>query len=200
MTSPETLFDVSGIRARIHILPERPPFLTGGDVAEIYGTTYPRLAQAVRRNPERFPSDFAFDLEPEEAERLSQNVSTSPGKRTDLRPLVFTHIGAYALSGVLKTPIAATVSVVIHRAFAAMEERAMSEVRTMLEKLQFDASKKPIYRWCLHAAEHGWSFEQLFRATNYTRKRLEDAVAELVGMGIMSQPLRGMQAGLFDNA
>lgn len=199
MTSPETLFDVSGIRARIHILPERLPFLTGGDVAEIYGTEYRRLTEAVKRNRERFPSDFAFHLEPQEAERLPQNAATSPGKRADLRPLVFTHIGAYALSGVLKTPVAAQMSVVIHRAFAEQEARALREAKRMLLKLRTEVGRKPIYVWIKNYVEAGFSFEQLWRDTNYSRPKLEVAAREMLAQGLIPHLPSGMQPGLFDN-
>jgi len=196
--TPDTLFDVSGIRARIHILPERLPFLIGRDVAEIYGTEYRRLTEAVRRNPERFPSDFAFHLEPEEAERLPQNAATSPGKRVDVRPFVFTHIGAYALSGVLKTQVAAQMSVVIHRAFAEQEARAVREAKRMLLKLRTDISKKPIYTWIKNYVEAGFSFEQLWRDTNYSRPKLEQAAREMLAQGLIPHLPAGMQPDLFD--
>jgi hypothetical protein len=107
-----TLFDIAGREARIHTLPNRPPFMLAADLAEIYGTNVSALNQAVKRNPDRFPDDFCFRLtEAEEEAMWSKNVITSARKRNYYRLLVFTHIGAYALSGVLKSEVAAQVSV-----------------------------------------------------------------------------------------
>ena len=70
-----TLFDVSGVRARIFTLPDRPPFMIAPDLAEVYGITTFALNQAVSRNPERFPEDFMFTFSEVETEHLkSQEV------------------------------------------------------------------------------------------------------------------------------
>jgi len=197
MTSPETLFDIAGIRARIHILPERPPLILDADVAEIYGSTTKAVNQAVKRNPERFPSDFTVVLtEDEMAQLRSQNVTTTMS-RAPAR--AFTHIGAYALSGVLKTPVAAQMSVVIHRAFAEQEARALREAKRMLLKLRTEVGRKPIYLWIRNYVEAGFGFEQLWRDTNYSRPKLEAAAREMLAQGLIPHLPEGMQPGLFDN-
>lgn len=189
---------ITGLQAQIHHLPERLPFLTGTDLAEAYGTNYRRLVHAVKRNPDRFPADFAFHLMAFEAEKLTQNASTSQGKRTDLEPLVFTHAGAIALSGVLKTPRAAEVSVIVHRAFAQMEQGAMDETRLMLVKLRSETlAKKPIYVRIRMALEEGMTLEELFRSTNYPRWKLIAANREMLAMKLVNRLLPGIQADLF---
>ncbi len=195
---PQTLFDIAGIRARIFTLPERPPFMLAADLAEVYGTEYRRITEAVKRNPVRFPEDFAFALERAEAEMLPQNTATSQGKRTDLQPLVFSHAGAYALSAVLKTPVAAEVSVIIHRAFAAMEQQALAEAKSMVRKLRVDVlRKKPIYAYIEMCMQRGMSLTQMWRASNYSKWRLEEAARELRAMRVIDRLPDDMQEDLF---
>lgn len=185
-----TLFDIAGIRARIFALPNRPPFMIAADLAEVYGTTVKALNQAVSRNPERFPEDFRFFLEVEEIDpRWSQSVTTS-GFRSDLKYPAFTHAGAYALSAVLKTETAAQVSVIVHRAFAAMEQAALAEVQHRLARLQSEArGRRPIRSRIVDAAREGWSFDQLWRDGNWSRTKLAEAVQDCMALGLIDAPL-----------
>lgn len=188
-----TLFDVSGISARIFTLPNRPPFMIAADLAEIYGTEPKRLGEQVRRNPERFPEDFCFYLtEAEEADMWSHFATTSSRKRDDLRPLVFTHAGAYALSAVLKTPTAAVVSVLVHRAFAAMEQRTLLELRHLLARVQSDArGRRPIRSRIVDAVREGWTFEQLWRDGNLSRVKLTAAIRDCLMLGLIERTPEG---------
>jgi hypothetical protein len=113
---------IAAVRSQIITLPNRPPFMLGASLAEFYETRTDRITEAVKRNPDRFPEDFAFRLTRGEAEVLKTQNALS--KDTNHLPLVFTRAGAHALSGVLKTKVAAERSVTIYRAFAAMEETA----------------------------------------------------------------------------
>ncbi|MGR3823031.1 MAG: ORF6N domain-containing protein [Salipiger marinus] len=122
-----TLETVSGIRVRIFTLPDRPPFMIAADLAEIYATRVCAITQAIRRNPERFPEDFIFTFTEAEMDLLkAQNVFSMKANRALQRG--FTHAAAYGLSAVFKTPVAARVSVAVHRAFAAVDQRAIREV------------------------------------------------------------------------
>lgn len=199
-----TLETVSGIRTRIFTLPNRPPFMLAADLADVYGTEPKYLTRAVRRNPERFPEDFMFSLTEAETLDLRFQNGTAKTISTKVRfdPLAFTHAGAYALSAVLKTPIAAEVSVIVHRAFAAMERQALADAERMLAKLQGEiTAKKPIRFWVQHAAAQGWTFAQIWRQTNYSRPKLAEAVRESVALGLIAEELPGtpaQQPGLFD--
>lgn len=196
MTSPETLFDLSGIRARIHTLPERPPFILDADASEIYGTVTRRVNEAVKRNPERFPSDFSFVLTEAEMAQLRSQNATASMSRAPAR--AFTHIGAYALSGVLKTPIAAKMSVLIHRAFAEQEANAIRDAAAMVNKLRCDVLvKKPIYVRILDGMERGLSIEEMRRETSYPAWKLEQAAHEMRGLGMIPRLPKGMQQDLF---
>lgn len=189
-----TLFDVSGISARIFTLPNRPPFMLAADLAEVYGTSVKALNQAVSRNPERFPEDFMFSLTDAETEALrSQNVTANTiSTKVRYEPKVFTHAGAYALSAVLKTPTAAAVSVLVHRAFAAMEQRTLLELRHLLARVQSDArGRRPIRSRIVDAVREGWTFEQLWRDGNLSRVKLTAAIRDCLMLGLIERVPEG---------
>lgn len=78
------------------------------DLAEMYGVETKRLNQAVRRNSERFPQDFMFQLTDEEVKWLMPNlrsqIVTSSWGGTRYAPLAFTEQGVAMLSGLLRSP------------------------------------------------------------------------------------------------
>ena len=94
------------------------------DLAEIYQVETRVLNQAVKRNIERFPKDFMFQLTLEEWNSISsQFVMTSRMKRPkSAMPLAFTEHGVVMLSSVLRSDIAIQTSVLIVRAFVAMRQ------------------------------------------------------------------------------
>ena len=95
------------------------------DLAELYGVTTAALNQAVRRNLDRFPEDFMFQLAKEEFENWrSQIVISNPGLRMGARrrPLVFTEQGVAMLSSVLRSKRAIQVNIAIMRAFVTFRE------------------------------------------------------------------------------
>jgi hypothetical protein len=82
------------------------------DLARIYGVQLKRLNEQVRRNRERFPEDFAFQLAPQELTNLKSQIATSRshgGKRK--LPWVFTEHGAIMLASVLRIPVDIEASV-----------------------------------------------------------------------------------------
>ena len=90
------------------------------DLALLYGTETRVLNQAVKRNIERFPDDFMFQLSKEDVEILkSQNVTSSWGGDRKL-PYAFTEQGIAMLSSVLKSQTAVDVNIRIMRAFVSM--------------------------------------------------------------------------------
>lgn len=94
------------------------------DLAEIYQVETRVLNQAVKRNIERFPKDFMYQLTLDEWDSISsQFVMTSRMKRPkSALPLVFTEHGVVMLSSVLRSDIAIQTSVLIVRAFVAMRQ------------------------------------------------------------------------------
>jgi ORF6N domain len=187
-----TLFDIAGISARIFHLPNRLPFMTATDLAEVYGTTPKRINEAVSRNPERFPNDFMFDLKSDEAMQLkSQNATSMMANRA--LPKAFTHAGAYALSAVLKTPIAAEVSVTIHRAFAAMEARAKDYTDDLLKRLAYEAAgPKSLRVKVIMSEQNKWDFEKCWKmAKGPSKNDVRDCIHECVRAGLIAAPLVG---------
>jgi len=90
------------------------------DLARLYDVTIGALNQAVKRNPLRFPDDFAYQLAPQEVAILkSQTVISSWGGRRSA-PWAFTEQGVAMLSSVLRSEKAALVNVAIMRAFVKL--------------------------------------------------------------------------------
>jgi len=95
------------------------------DLAEVYGVPTKALNQAIKRNADRFPDDFMFQLSREEADSIrSQTVTlkTVRGKHWKYLPYVFTEHGAIMAASVLNSPRAIEASVYVVRAFVKMRE------------------------------------------------------------------------------
>src|ERR1700730_18825241 len=104
------------IERRIYLIRSHKVMLDA-DLAGLYQVPTKGLNQAVRRNPDRFPGDFMFQLTDEEVEILrSQNVTSSWGGRRYL-PYAFTEHGVAMLSSVLSSKRAVQVNILIVRAF-----------------------------------------------------------------------------------
>ena len=108
------------------------------DLAEMYQVETRVLNQAVKRNAERFPEDFMFQLSITEWENMSsQFVMTSRNKRPkSALPLAFTEHGVVMLSSVLRSDIAVQTSVLITRAFVAMRQMIANSPVIMSAQLQ----------------------------------------------------------------
>jgi hypothetical protein len=123
------------------------------NLARIYGVATMRLNEQFKRNRQRFPSDFAFQLTPHEfAILISQlAISRSHGGRRKL-PFVFTEHGAIMLASVLNSPIAVAASVAVVRAFVRLRELAMThkELAKRLDELEkrMDGHDKSLKHVC----------------------------------------------------
>ena len=93
------------------------------DLAMLYGVETKRLKEQVKRNIDRFPDDFMFELTREELNGLRSQFATSNGRGgTRYLPYAFTEGGIAMLSSVLKSGIAVEVNIRIMRAFVAMRQ------------------------------------------------------------------------------
>jgi hypothetical protein len=94
------------------------------DIAELYGVSVKRLNEQVKRNQERFPSDFMFRLRREEHAALRSQIATSKKGRGGSRyaPHVFTEHGAIMAATVLNSKKAVQMSVFVVRAFVRLRE------------------------------------------------------------------------------
>ena len=97
------------------------------DLAQMYNVSTGRLNEQVKRNIERFPDDFMFQLTDNEWQNLmSQNATSNWGGRRKL-PYVFTEQGIATLSGVLKSEVAVKANIAIMRAFVRMREMLLKD-------------------------------------------------------------------------
>jgi hypothetical protein len=120
------------------------------DLAALYGVRPIALRQQVRRNAERFPPDFMFQLSDEEAELLvSQTVIPSRRSLGGSLPYAFTQEGIAMLSSVLRSPRAVQVNIAIMRAFVRLREMlaAHKDLARKLEALEkkYDAQFKMVF-------------------------------------------------------
>jgi|SRR5690606_12989361 len=145
----ETTFGVSQIRGQNVML--------DFDLAELYEVETRILKQAVRRNIERFPEDFLFELTKEEYDSLRLQIvtlETGRGKHNKYNPFAFTEQGVAMLSGVLKSTKAIQVNIAIMRAFVVMRQYALSH-KDLTEKLKEIETK------------YDKNFEDIYQAINY---------------------------------
>jgi len=130
------------------------------DLAGLYGVSTKALNQAVKRNLDRFPDDFMFQLSWEEASDLrsqtvtlsetpdpgprSQSVTMKRGANIKYRPRVFTEQGVAMLSSVLHSPRAIAVNIEIMRTFVRLRgiNAASKELARRLDELEVRTDKR----------------------------------------------------------
>lgn len=110
------------------------------DLAELYGVETKALNQAVKRNYDRFPVDFVFQLTESESDTLrSQFVTAKHDPKRRFSPYVFTENGVAMLSSVLKSKAAISINIAIMRIFTklrnshALENNIAKEVKELKE-------------------------------------------------------------------
>jgi hypothetical protein len=123
------------IESLVHVVRGQRVMLDS-DLARLYGVTTAALNQAVGRNADRFPSDFAYQLTQQEFTGLiSQIVISNPGRGGyRKRPWVFTEHGVAMLSSVLRSPTAVRVNIEIMRALVRLR-RLMATPGELIEQL-----------------------------------------------------------------
>jgi len=94
------------------------------DLSELYGVETKQLKRAVRRNIDRFPSDFMFELTKDELENWRRQIGTSNSDKMGLRykPMAFTEQGVAMLSSVLNSKRAIQVNIQIIRTFTKLRQ------------------------------------------------------------------------------
>ncbi|KGL51731.1 DNA-binding protein [Porphyromonas canoris] len=121
-------------------------------LAELYNVKTKVLKQAVKRNIQRFPSDFMFELDKEEFHQLVTNCDQFPEtlKHSSVSPMVFTEQDVAMLSTVLRSQTAIDVNISIMRAFVLMRQMVIGydELLKRIEELEesTDAQFSEIYQ------------------------------------------------------
>jgi len=132
------------------------------DLAELYEIDNRRLKEAVRRNRNRFPIDFMFDLSKEEFDSLRSQIATlknlGRGQHIKYLPYAFTEQGVAMLSSVLNSPKAIEVNIAIIRAFVFLRQYALSH-KDLTEQLKALESK------------YNKKFEDVYEAIRYLLKK-----------------------------
>lgn len=103
------------------------------DLAELYAIETKQLKRQVRRNLERFPDDFMFELSAVEFEILRSQIGTSSWGGNRLAPMAFTEQGVAMLSSVLNSPTAIKVNIQIIRVFTKIRKDLSDSLNIKLE-------------------------------------------------------------------
>lgn len=124
MSDQSEIVPARGIARLIYSLRARRVILDA-DLAALYGVKTRVLVQAVKRNADRFPEDFLFQLVPQELAALRSQIvilKTGRGQHRKYRPYAFTEHGALMAANILNSPRAVAMSVYVIRAFVKMRE------------------------------------------------------------------------------
>ena len=161
MSKPITITE-SIIESKIYVI-RGQKVMMDSDLAEMYGVETKVLKQAVKRNMDKFPDDFMFEMNDKElTDWRSQNV-TSNSLRMGLRykPYCFTEHGVLMLSSVLRSKQANDVNISIMRVYSKMKELLVlnKDILLKLERLENTSGKnaediKIIFSYIKKLIEH----------------------------------------------
>jgi hypothetical protein len=136
------------IEHKIHIIKDQK-VMFDFDLASLYGVETKVLNQAVKRNTDRFPEDFMFQLEDEELPNLRSQIVTSSYGGRRYTVYAFTEQGIAMLSSVLRSPQAIQVNIQIMRTFTKLRQMLMNyiELKDKIEELElkYDENFKVIF-------------------------------------------------------
>jgi len=141
--------DTAAIERKIYLVRGQKMMLDS-DLAELYGVEVRQLKRQVRRNIDRFPSDFMFQLSKDEYDALRRHFGTlKRGAHSKYLPYVFTEQGVAMLSSVLSSKKAVQVNILIMRAFVKLREMIAShkELTKRLDEMEqkYDSQFKSVF-------------------------------------------------------
>ncbi len=125
------------ITSRIYVL-RGQKIIFDFDLAQLYGIETKALKRAVKRNLDRFPEDFMFELTPEEFDNLRHQIGTSSWGGSRYAPFAFTEHGVVMLSSVLNSPVAINASIKVVRAFIKLRNvlGGLEELNERIDNLE----------------------------------------------------------------
>jgi len=129
------------VAEKIYVIRERKVMLDH-DLAKLYGVETKRLKEQVRRNLDRFPDDFMFELSNEEVIYLRSQIATSSWGGVRYIPMAFSELGVAMLSSVLNSKQAISINIQIMRVFARMR-KLLGSHNELIKKLE-NLEKKDI--------------------------------------------------------
>lgn len=134
MPRKKAIVEVGAIQRRIFLI-RGVKVIVDADLAEFYGVPTKRLNEQVKRNADRFPEDFMFQLDQEEKDELVAKCDQlSKLKYSPALPHAFTEHGAIMAASVLSSPRAVDMSVFVVRAFVGMRE-VVSEYKELARRV-----------------------------------------------------------------
>ena len=170
------IYEIRGVRVMLDF-----------ELAELYETTTSLLKRAVRRNIDRFPSDFMFELTNDEANNLLSNgvfqFGTPKYNFSAYSPFAFTEQGVAMLSSVLKSETAVKVNISIIRAFVQMRQFILQN-KEILQSI--DELRQRVKQLELSGEETLTSMNDL---SEDTRREMDDIYIALAEMANMKKEL-----------
>ena len=169
----DPIIPVERIASRIYLI-RGIKVMMDRDLAELYQVETKALKQAVRRNIDRFPNDFMFELTREEFQNWRSQFVTSKSDRMGLRyePMVFTEQGVAMLSSVLNSKRAIQVNIQIMRAFTQLRQMLSTheDIRRKIEAMEkkYDKNFRIVFE----------AIEQLLETEAKPRKKIGFMVEE----------------------
>lgn len=132
-----TTLPIERITSKIYLIRKQKVMLDR-DLAELYGVETRRLKEQVRRNIERFPEDFMFELTKDEFKHLRSQIATSSWGGSRYSPMAFTEQGVAMLSTVLNSKRAIQVNIQIMRAFTQLRQMLLThkDLKKKIESME----------------------------------------------------------------
>ena len=144
----EAISPADRLSVPVHVIERRIYLIRGqrvmldSDLAELYRVETRALVQSVKRNIERFPEDFMFQLTTEEAEAMRSQAVIASKRNIRYQPYAFTEHGVAMLSAVLKSDRAVRMSIFIVRAFVQLRELLATNKELAGKVGQLEAAQK----------------------------------------------------------
>jgi len=160
--------DISILQAKVHEVRGQKVILDF-DLSELYDVQTKVLNQAVKRNSQRFPEDFMFQLTENEYESLRSQIVTlkenGRGKHKKYMPFAFSEQGIAMLSGILNSEVAINVNIAIMRTFVMIRKFAIENKDLNFKLLEMESKYE----------KH---FSDIYEALNFLIKRDENEIIQ----------------------
>jgi len=167
----DTIIPIERITSKIYLI-RGIKVMMDTDLAELYQVKTKALKQAVRRNIDRFPNDFMFELTHEEFQNWRSQFVTSSWGGTRYFPMAFTEQGVAMLSSVLNSKRAVQVNIQIMRAFTKLRQMLSTheELKKKIEAMEkkYDENFKIVFE----------AIRQLLEIEDKPRKKIGFTVEE----------------------
>lgn len=131
------------------------------DLSRLYDVEVKRLNEAVKRNSERFPNDFMFQLSKEEWQTLRSQIATLNKDKRKYLPYVFTEQGVSMLSSVLNSKQAIAINIQIMRVFVQIKQFALTN-KELTERLN-----EMEHKFIQYARDMNINIEDIYKQLNY---------------------------------